>query len=205
MKEEVSKKRIRKQPKNRWSAWGILLAIYMVGSLGIYALSGIVSFPTQAHREVASEYNELSAKVWEQEDVTKALENPRLKALESSSETRYSGIATITTTIVHFVAWVVFVGLAFNYLRKNRIGREQAMAVALIEAVGTVILMLPMLFLAPYVGYPENTYTFIPGIDPVVGTLIGMPFAFIFSILITYLVARIFQWRYDRKYNFAVE
>lgn len=205
MKEEVSKKRVRKQPRSRWSAWGILLAIYMAGSLGLYAASGIASFPTQAHRDVASEYSKLSAKAWEQEDVTKALEDPKLKALESSPETKYSGIATIATTIVHVVAWIVFVGLAFNYLRKNRIGKEQAMAVALIEALGTVILMLPMLFLTPYVGYPKDPYGFIPGIDPVVQTLIGMPFAFIFSVLITYLVARIFQWRYDRKYNFAVE
>ncbi|HEY0964859.1 MAG TPA: hypothetical protein VGE13_00055 [Candidatus Saccharimonadales bacterium] len=204
MKEEVSKKRVRKQPMNRWSAWGIILAIFMAMNLGLYAASGLIVHPTEAHRKVATEYSELSTKAWEQEDVMKAFENPKLKALESSPEMAYSNMAMMATTLVQIVVWVAFVGVAFNYLRKNRIGKVQAMAVALIDAIGTVVLMIPLLLLSPYFGYPESSMM-IPGIDPIIGTLIAMPFAFIFSILITYLVARIFQWRYDRKYNFAVE
>lgn len=204
MKEELKKKRVVKQPKSKWLVWTALLGLFTMVSFGLYAVSGVSTYPTDKHRQVASEYADLSAKVWEQKDVAKALENPRLKELESSPEMAYSNIAGIGIGIVQFVIWVALVGFAFNYLRKNRIGKEQVRAIALIDATSTVLLMIPLLLLAPYFGYPKQT-SLIPGVDPIASALITMPFVFLFSALITYIIARIFRWRYDRKYNFAVE
>lgn len=185
-----------KKPLSKLSIFGILIGVYTVINLLIFMVGGIISYPTQAHRDVANNYAQLLS--------MGSLDDPKLKALEQTPEMAYSNLTSGIIFVISVVVWLVFVGLAYNYLRKRHIVKEPALAVALIDGGGTVLAAFISLPLTPLFGYPTQP-SLIPGLDPTVVFLIGLPFTFVFSVIITYLAARVFQWRYNRKYNFEVE
>lgn len=206
MTTEKKKQSSAKKPLDKWSIYGILLAIFTLGSFALWALSGLVAYPTAAHREVDVKIAELTEKAWAQGDLTKmdeVFQSPEMVGLLDTPEAKYTSTVNLVAGILQIVIWVAVVGIAYNYLRKKRIGKDQAKTVALINGVSALI-TFPLTFILAGVFYPASM-TSIPGIDNAIVIIAGLPFVFGFSVLLTYVVARIFQWRYNRKYNFAVE
>ena len=75
--------------KRKWSAYGIIAAIILTVSLAMWALSGFITYPTEAHRTTAVQLSKLSTDAVSEmlktgTDPTKAYESKEYKALESN-------------------------------------------------------------------------------------------------------------------------
>lgn len=193
----------RKKQVGKWPVYGVILAIFTVASFGLWIASGLISYPTDQHREVSAQLNEQTAKALTSGDFDKTLNSAEFKKLEATPENVYSGAASLVMTLVQIVAWVALIGVVYSYLRKRHIGKDQAMAVALLYGISAA-LIFPLTVLLSDIFYPSGMSTF-PGLHSVLIVSVGLPFVFLFSALFAYILARIFQWRYNRKYNFAVE
>lgn len=206
MTTEKKKQASAKIPLDKWSVYGILLVIFTFGSFALWAMGGLVGYPTAAHREVDVKISELTGKAWAQQDIEKldeALQSPELIGLQNTPEAKYSSAVNLISGLIQIAVWVVAIGFVYSYLRRKRISKDQAMTIAVIDGLSAVILF-PFTFILAGVFYPASM-SIVPGVDNTIVVVAAVPFVFGFSVLLTYIVARIFQWRYNRKYNFTVE
>lgn len=176
--------------------YGILTALFVVVGLGLTILTSVIAYPTQSHKQVGAALAEINNTAFRDGDVN-ITTTPEYKRLNEHQNTVYSNWVGGIGTFVQLVVWVVMIVLAYRHLRKYRLAKNPALAIGFIGAVTAVLTIIPSdLFIRAYAGIaPPFGYEL-----PIV--IITIVMTFLFSLLVTWLVAKIVEWKYNRSHGF---
>jgi hypothetical protein len=172
---------------------GLVFALNVVLSAAVV----LINYPTEAHRSVYRQLDALNSSMWSGSDFTVVMDSDEYKRLSGSPEANYTNIATTVTLLVNSVVSIAIIGGVYHYLRKHRITKRPVGATVLLVTLGGLVpLVLTAFAAAAYIGTPT------PGVGHVVFMLfIGL----VIAPLVIALIARIFQWYYNRKHSFVIE
>jgi hypothetical protein len=188
-----------KVPNNKSNTVGICsVIIVLVAIIGIVtsSVSMLATYPTPNHRTVIRQFNELNRKA-QQGDFKKVLESAEYKELQATPEMSYSVTASIIATIIETILGVAIIGYIYYYLRRSRLVKKATAATTWLYVLGSSLVI-------PVVVYLESAVvTQRP--PELVDTILIIIANLTIGTAITYLVARLFKWNYDRKHSFAVE
>jgi len=189
----------RKAKMAKWKVYSALIALVAAVSFGFTVLTTFVTYPTDAHRKVAQELSVLDKEAFSSNKYEKIMKSDKYKDLANSRENVYTIRMGIASGILSAIISVAIVVALYRYLRRYHITAKPVGATVLIDTVATAIVMLP----AMYIG------ELLTGIktDPLmmIMLLIGVPFAVAFSALITFVIAKITEWHYNRSHGFIEE
>jgi len=173
-----------------------IIALVAVISLISSTLGMLVAYPTQAHRDVIRQFNEINANAGAG-DMKALTESQEYKRLQDSPEMRYSMMIGFVLMIIELMITFTVVGVIYHYLRRNRLTNSAAGVTTWLYVFGGFIATLIM-------GYVDSMYVMKRSPQPI--ELITLVLAtFTVGLGITYLIARFFKWNYDRKHSFVVE
>ena len=181
--------------------WKKLAAITVLLAVVYVAFSVImmyISHPTQTHRDITRQNYELQSSMWSSMDSEESFEEyeNKLDALAEKPEAQYIAKLQVVEIVASLAVSVVIIGLLYNYIRKNRLAGDATWATVITDVIATLISVAAIV---PIYGL---FYNYHQPLLEVVFMLIG---AATLGLVFTYIVARIFQWRYDRKHSFVVE
>lgn len=177
--------------------FGLLIALFLITSLGLSILVSALAYPTDSHRETAAKIADLSDAAFKSGDFD-AMGSPEFKALNEHPNTEYSNMVTGIGTAAQLALWIATIVIAYRYIRKHRLLKNPVWIIAAAEAVAAVASVLPNeLFLRAYAGVSSVfAYEF-----PYVIFTLGM--TFVMSMLLTAVVAKIADWQYNRTHGFV--
>lgn len=190
MSKESNDKRHKKK------VYAAIIALVAVVSLVSSSLGMLVAYPTQAHRDVIRQFNDINEKAG-QGDTKAIIESQEYKRLQDSPEMRYSMMIGFVLMIVELLITFTVVGTIYHYLRRNRLGGSAAGVAAWLYVFGGFITTLIM-------AYVDSMYVMKRAPQPV-ELLVTVLATFTIGLAIAYLIARFFKWNYDRRHSFVVE
>lgn len=174
-----------------------IIAVVLGITFSASVVSSIATYPTSEHRQNARELSVMDSKLFNGEISPEILDSEEYKSLSNNTYGQYSAIAGIVVLVLQFGLMVYVVGAIYRYIRTRRLTNHTAWVTTLLYSVAGIIAMAPtLLFDNWYTGYP------LPSAGMLILTVVA---AVIFGTLITYLVARIYQWYYNRKHSFIVD
>ena len=187
----------RKNIQPKWKVYGVIVAILFGVQAAASVLSVVASFPTEAHRSVNRQITDYSPEMFSSDDGMKMLVSKEYKALNDSPENTYTQWALGLTTLAQFVLFIVMIFGAYRYLRKNRITSHAVRATVLLYLLATALVTVPTwLFNNWYTGTTVDELVLLV-------LLAGAPFMIGGSILVTFLVAKLAEWHYNRSHGFV--
>lgn len=193
---------MKKNDKTRTNKWKIYLAIVgvIVGiDLAVSVLSTVVSYPTADHRQTAQQLNDLNQRGMNGEDIFKITESKEYKSLSSSPNNVYTNWALGLTFLLQAIIFVTVIFQVYRYLRKRLITEHPVGITVLLYSLALLVTMIPTyVFTEWFTGVKANEITMIV-------TLIAAPFTVLLSVLITFLVAKIAEWQYNRSHGFLAD
>ncbi len=190
-------KTAKKQDKG-FSLWAKITAMLLMANVLVALIGSCIVYPTQAHREISRQLTEMN-----QQFVTDSgkpiYETAAYKQLNATPEAKYMATANIAVGVVDFIISIVLVGAVYNYLRKNRLSKNRKeVGITVLTNTGAVIvgwaLTLPLLARISGAGMPST--------GMIVFQFVGIA---LISLLIFFIIARIFEWQYNRKHSLIVE
>ena len=184
----------------KWKIYIVLISLIAAITLGFSALTGYVSYPTTEHRKVGQELAKLDAKAFSLDgDFDKVVNSDRYKELTGSIEAIYTTRMAIGSAMLSAIISVAIVVAVYRYLRRNHITTRPIGATVFIDTTATALVMIPTIYIGELVTGIKN--------DPLTMILliISLPFAVVFSAIISYIIARITEWHYNRSHGFIEE
>lgn len=187
----------KKETKRTGLIFASIIGLVFALNVVLSAATVFVNYPTEAHRSVYRQLDMLNSSMWNGSDFTVVMDSDEYKRLSSSPEANYTNVATTVTLLVSSAASIAIIGGVYHYLRKHRVTKRPIGATVLLVTLGGLApLILTAFGAAAYIGTPT------PGIGHVVFMLfIGL----VIAPLVIALIARIFQWYYNRKHSFVIE
>ena len=191
-----------KRSKNIQPKWKVYLlaTLLMFGVQGaVSVLSVVVSYPTAEHRSVSSKISNYSTEMMKADDGMKTYESQEYKDLNASPENVYTNWALGLTTAAQFVLFVVVIFGLYRYLRKHRVSTHAVRVTVLLYMLSSLLATVPTwLFNTWYTGSViDELVLFV--------LLAGAPFMIGFSVLVTFLVAKLAEWHYNRSHGFIAD
>lgn len=185
--------------RNKWSVFAVIVSLFVVIEVVLWALSGLITFPTAAHRNSSEQIATASVQALSDGRSVEFFTSDEYTALTSTPEARYSSIADLVTAGIHFVIWVFMVGAIYIYLRKQRIAEKPVRATVLCVGAGALLVAI-LTGLLSHLFYPSTELA--GGFDNAAYVL-GLPISVGLSMLFAAIVAWILQARYKRKSGFS--
>lgn len=179
---------------NKWKVLIGLAAVLTILYAGFAVLTTLIVYPSEAHRESYRQMQEVPYTLTEGKSLQSSME--KLDALSEKPAAKYSERVGWIMNVASLILSIAAIGFVYNYLRKNHISTNAALSTSFVEATAATVATLAQIPMSML--YLRHS----PSIAMAAVTLIV---TFIFSLAFSYLVARIFQWRYDRKHSFVVE
>ena len=190
-----------------------IYAKIVVGLTLVFALFGLVTafltVPTQEHREVARELGQMSNKAWSSPDPETILNSKQYTTLNKSPEGKYTAAASFIDIAANLVLTITLVGLVYNYLRKNHIARRN-------KALGATVLLVTFssLLSLALAWYPRTLlfgdefglfFSESSGFGSLIPAIVGVISTVLVVLLVHFVIASIFERRYNKKHSFVVE
>lgn len=173
---------------------GIFTAfMFTIGIVGTY-----ISYPTAAHREVSSSMQESVEKNGGTYNFA-AYDTPEYNELYNSSEAQYTSGSQLFVMIGQMILTVIVIGKVYKYIRRNNISNsKRAVGVtALLAAAGNMLsyvaLMYPLAFLT---ATPVVINVWFP---------IGLLGIGILTLIVSFIIASLFEIVYNKRNSFVVE
>ncbi len=190
----MSVKRKNIQPK--WKVYILLTLLITAVTLAFDFGTLVASYPTAEHREVSRQLSDLNNKVFTSDNPEAGIESEEYKAIEATPENTYSMRMSMASAALSVVMSVGIIVLTYRYLRSNMITRKPITATVVINTIVAFVLIVPSYYMSQWLAGTtvESELMML--------MLIGAPFALAFSVLITYVIARIAEWHYNRSHGF---
>ena len=184
----------------KWKIYIILITIITVGTLAFNVLTSYAIYPTAEHRRIGQELATLDEKAFNPDnDYSKIVNSEQYKELISSREAVYTTRMAIGVGVLSAIIGVAVIVALYRYLRRNHITSKPIGATVLIDTAATALIMVPSMFINELVtGIKNEPITMIM-------FLIAVPFAVGFSAIITFAIAKITEWYYNRSHGFIEE
>lgn len=176
--------------------FGMLVGFFLVVGLALSVITTVVAYPTDGHKRVATEFSEINNTAF-RDGKFDVVNSPEYKQLAEHPNTKYSDTVNGIGAVVQLLIWVAMIVFAYRYLRKYRLVKHPVRTIAFAEAVGVALTVVPMdQFMTRYTGIsmPFSADAFSLTIMLVSTTLI--------SLFVTWLVAKIVEWQYNRSHGF---
>lgn len=182
----------KQQPKSKWIMLSTIFAITSLvmiatASIGLYA-----AYPTERHREVARQFIDISSSPSGDLD----LDSDGYRALEATPEAIYSRNVDIVSTILQIAIFVAIVRFVYVYLRKQRSTKNPISATVAVVVLANTLSALAIVYIGDY--YLGTTTMPFPLM------LLLVAFTSAITLLLTYLLARLFKWHYDKRHSFDI-
>lgn len=193
------KKKSIEQSKRK--VYTTLIVILSVLTLFLSAATVWIAHPTSQHRQTAQSITNLSEKAFASPDATASeqiLNSKEYKDLIASPENTYTTNASIATTVALFIASAIATVFVYRYLRKIRITRDAVGVTVWLTVIVGLVTYYPGLYISGLVAGPSS----ISNGAMFLISLAVLPFALVFSALLTYVVARITDNFYNRTHGF---
>lgn len=186
----------------KWKLYSGLIALIAVVTIGFTALTAFVAYPTAEHRKVGQDIAELSNKMYSANDpaaMDKIAKSDEYKDLMNSKENVYTTRMGIGSGVLSAIISVSIVVALYRYLRRNLITTKPVGATVLIDTIAVAIITIPTIFIGEAITGIKT--------EPLVMVmlLVSLPFVVGFSALITYVIAKIAEWHYNRSHGFIEE
>ncbi len=191
----TTKKPLNKQPK--WKIYLVLTLLIAVGTTAIDFGTMLASYPTEKHREVSRRISELDNKAFGSGDKQDSiLESDEYKTLQASNELTYSLRMSMASAVVASVVGIAIVVATYRYLRRNLITRKPVGATVLINTLAAFLVAVPSVYMTQWLTDAA--------VDPLVILLLlaAAPFAIALGALLTFVIAKITEWHYNRSHGF---
>lgn len=191
----TTKKPLSKQPK--WKIYLLLTLLIAVGTTAIDFGTMLASYPTEKHREVSRRMSELDNKAFgEGNNQDSILESDEYKTLQASNEFTYSLRMSMGSAALAIIIGIAIVVATYRYLRRNLITRKPVGATVLINTLAAVLIAVPSVYMTQWLTGAT--------VDPLVVMLLlaAAPFAIAFGALLTFIIAKITEWHYNRSHGF---
>jgi len=192
--------KVRKPKMTKWKIYSALIALIVVFTLGFTALTTYVTYPTVEHRHVGQQLAKLDAKAFSLgEDYSKISNSKEYRGLIDSQESVYTIRMGIGSGVLSAIVSVAIIVALYRYLRRNRITSKPIMATVLIDAAASALTIIPAIYIGQAISGIQN--------EPItmIMLLISAPFAVGFGALITFVIAKITEWYYNRSHGFIEE
>ena len=190
----MSAKRKDIQPK--WKVYTLLTLLIIGVTLAFDSGTLLASYPTEKHREVSRSLSALNNKVFSSGDPEKILESKEFKALEATPENTYSTRMSLASAALSVIMGIGIVAATYRYLRGNRITSKPIAATVLINTAASFVLIVPSLYMTEWLAGATVEAELL------MLMLLGAPFALAFGVLITFLIAKVTEWHYNRSHGF---
>lgn len=191
--------KMKSTEQNRWSVFAIIVSIFVVIEIVLWVVSGLIAYPTQAHRDASEKTAAATVQAMQDGRGLEFLASDEFTALTESPESRYSQTADLVTAVVHFVAWVTLIGAIFVYLRKHRLANRPVRATAWLVGVGALLVSI-LVGLLSHLFYPASTLA--GGFDDA-AYFASIPLSVGLNMLVAAVVALIVQAYYKKKFGFS--
>ncbi|MGB4768577.1 MAG: hypothetical protein WBP22_04935 [Candidatus Saccharimonas sp.] len=178
--------------------WTKITAFLLVINVVIALVGSYIVYPTQAHRDVSRQLTDMSQR-FVTDDGQPVYETAAYKQLESTSEASYMAAANVAIGVVDFVITIILTGAVYRYLRKNRLSKNHK-EVGVTVLTSTVAVVLGWALTLPLVAQISGAG--MPSTGMIVFQLVAIT---LISMLIFFIIARIFEWQYNRKHSLVVE
>lgn len=185
---------VRKSKTAKWKIYFAAIGLIASVTLLFSIFTTYVTYPTDAHRKVAQELAKQDAKALSPNaDYAKIIASKEYKELLATQENVYTTRMAIGSSILSTVISVAMVVALYRYLRRHEITENPIGVTVLLDAVAMALTMLPIIFIGEWItGIKTEALVMI-------GLLIAVPFAVGFNALITFIIAKITEWYYDRS------
>lgn len=189
--------RSTKTTSNKWQSLAIITAVISLLLIALSIFSIAAAYPTESHKSVTRELQRLDEKAFGQQDFTTIINSEKYKTLAASPEQQYITKASFAMLIVNVIVNVAIIGIVYRYIRKHRLTAHPVGATVITVTIGTFMsLIFTTYFNAFYLGVALPQIALI---------LFGIFICLVITPLIVAVIARIFQWSYNRKHSFVVE
>lgn len=171
------------------------------------SFTSFLAYPTASHRNVSREQSELTDKRAKIENADSKEAKGYDKKIEGLSKSREAKYTEQVNQYVGFWGSLAFsvavIGIVYNYIRRQKIAPsgKASIATAVINTLGGFIAVIPWLPVDWALrGSPAVN------IDPTTMSVIAIIFVFAFPIMLvitvfwTYLIARIFEFVYNKQH-----
>ena len=174
-----------------------IIGLVFIANILLSAIMILLNYPTEAHRSVARQMEAFTNRMMSGEDFSKIMDSQEYMSLASSAEANYMNIASFALLGLNIIVSVAIVGAIYYYLRRNRTTTKPVLATTLLASAGGLLpLILAAYATTWFVGVQQ------PGISHVIFMLfIGV----VIGPLVNALIARIFEWYYNRKHSFVID
>lgn len=186
----------------KFKVYGIITALMVIVSVGLWMLSGYITYPTAAHKDVASQRAALSDELLRGKELIVLQATTNYDELEQSSEAKYSTTADIVTIIAQFAVLIAMIVGAYWFIRKRRLARKPVLTVTLIVFLQSII-MLAITIPLTNIFYYQTTHESVLS-SPVLAIL-GILFSAGIMLVVTFVTLKITEWQFNRRYGFADE
>lgn len=171
----------------------VAVVLFTTGAVLTYA-----AYPTTAHRDISRQQSELL----EANGGTfnfEAYDNPAFIKLTETPEAKHSANINGIQTYLGFAIYVVLVGCIYNYLRRRNVSRSRR-TIGLTAVLITIGNTLSMLLLQ----YPNS---YLSGTPLKFDSLyfVGLLGSIILTLVISFVIAAIFEYFYNKKHSFQVK
>lgn len=176
--------------------FGILAGIFLVTGLGSSILTTVIAYPTPDHRRVAAEFAEINNRFLSDPSAD-IVTSPEYQRLSDHPNIKYSDQVNNIGGVVSLLIWVATIIFGYRYIRKYRLVSHPIRTIVLAEAVAVVLTIIPTeLFMRSYAGItsPFASDAFSMTIMIISATLI--------SALLTWIIAKVTEWQYNRSHGF---
>lgn len=191
--------KVNKPKVAKWKLYSGLVALIAAVTFGFSVLTVFVSYPTAEHRRVGQEIAKIDDKALTSENFEKLINSDRYRELSRSTENNYTKRMSIGSGILSMIINVAIVVALYRYLRRHYITTKPVGVTVLIITIAGAIEMLPSIYASEFItGIKTEPFM-------MVALLIAAPFAIGFSALITFLIAKITEWHYNRSHGFVEE
>lgn len=182
--------------KTKLKTFGLLVGLFLFVGLGLSVLTTVIAYPTDGHKQVAAEFTEINNSVFRDGNL-EVVNSQEYKQLSEHPNTKYSDMVSNTGTAIQLLIWVAMIVFAYRYLRKYRLVKHPVRTIAFAEAVGVALTIVPMeRFMNWYAGVSS------PFSQDVFSITIMLISTTLISLFLTWLVAKIVEWQYNRSHGF---
>jgi len=188
-----------KQPatRHKWLIYLILTTVISLGTITFDAGTMLASYPTEKHRDVARELNEMTKQAFSGgKDSSNVMESDAYKALEDSRENVYSTRMGIGSSLLSLIISTAIIVAVYRYFRRSRLTNRPIGATVGISAVTAVLTGAATLL------YGAWLTPFNDSGSALLALLAMVPLVAGFGALYAFLVAKATEWHYNRSHGF---
>ncbi len=176
-----------------------IASIITMITMAITIAGTAIAYPTEAHRTTSAKLSAFIEQANKNGFNPEVFESQDYRDTISSSEARYSMAAGMIMTVVMITSSILFIGITYNYLRKNFISKTRR-ALGATVVVNVVASTLSYLITLPVIAKLSSHA--LPSFGEVVASTL---LSIIIGGILTFIVVSIFEKLYDRKHSFIVE